>query len=92
LGRRVDLRQIAHHDVGARIAQRQCMPAAIDADHASEPTGVPGLDACNRVLDNDRARGFSPEASGRLEKCIRRRLAPEGEACEVRPVHPRIEQ
>ena len=86
------MRQIGHHDIGAGIAQRLRVPAAIDADDAAESAGAPGLDAGDRVLHDDGTRRFRPEAPCRLQKSIRRRLALELEAGDVRPVHSRVEQ
>ena len=87
-----DLRHIGHHDIGAGIAQRLRVPAAIDADDAAESASAPGLDAGDRVLHDDGTRRFCPDAPCRLQKSIRRRLALELEAGDVRPVHSRVEQ
>ena len=43
LYRDLDLRQIGHHDIGAGLAQRLRVPAAIDADDAAESAGAPRL-------------------------------------------------
>ncbi len=87
-----DLRQIGHHDIGADIAQRLRVPAAIDADDAAESTGAPGLDAGDRVLHDDGTRRFCPNATRRLYISIRCWLALEHEAGDVHPVHSRVEQ
>ena len=88
----LNLAHIGHHDIGAAIAQRLRVVAAIDADDAAEAAGAPGLDAGDRVLHDDGARRFCPDAPRRLQKSIRRRLALEFEAGHVRPVHARVEQ
>ena len=90
--RHLDLRQIGHDDIGAGVAQRLRLFATIDADDAAERAGAAGLDTGDRVLDDDGARGFDAEATRRLQKGIRRRLALESEAGDVRPVDSRIEQ
>jgi len=87
-----DLREARDHDVGAGRTQRLRLAVAIDADHAAETAGAPGRDAGDRVLDHDRARRRDPEAPGRLQERIRRRLAREREAGNVHAVDARIEQ
>ena len=88
----LNLRQVGHHDIGAGLAQRLRLPAAIDADDAAEAAGAPRLDAGDRVLDDDSARRFHLEAPRRLQESIGRRLAVEREAGDIRPVHPRVEE
>ena len=88
----LNLRQAGHHDIGAGLAQRLRLPAAIDADDTAESAGAPRLDAGDRVLHDDRARRFDLEALRRLQESIGRRLAVESQAGDIHPVHPRVEQ
>jgi hypothetical protein len=88
----LNLRQIGYDNVGAGVTQRLRLAAVVDADDAAESAGAPGLNAGDRVFDDDRAQRFHLEPPRCFQESIGRRLAVEREASDIEPVDPRVEE
>ena len=89
---RLELGQIGHGDVGARLEQGGLLTGPGDADDQTEVAGPPGGHPGQGVLDHRRAGRVDAEAAGRLEERVGSGLARKVQLGGDDAVDPLVEQ
>ena len=74
------------------LAERVCLPGAVDADDEREPPGTPRDDAGERILEDGGATGFNAERPCRGQEAVGRWLASQVLARDRDPVDPCLDQ
>ena len=86
------LAEVAHHEIGAAVAQGTAFAPASNSDHEAKAAAATGLHAGLRVLDDGRLGWRHAEAARRFEEHGRVGLAGELQAISVDAVDDDIDQ
>ena len=91
-GAEIELRHIAHHEVGTRRFQISTVAGSIDADDEAEPTGPPCRHARRGVFNNRRLCRTHTESPGSLDEHRRVGLPGQAESGRIGPINHLVEQ